>query len=517
MKHVKSYISIILVIAMVFVMAVTVFADTTGTETGSITIENPVEGETYSIYKIFDLSYDSGTQSYVYTIESNSPWYDFVTGDGTGASYVKIDESGYVTWMKESDKNAADFAEAALEYANDNSDEFSAIKKTLPKKNDDGSTTYTASGLELGYYLVDSSLEGSPCILATTDPTAEIVEKNDLPWIEKEVKVYEGDPTRSDDDIWGDSNTASIGEPINFRTTVHAKKDAENYVVHDKMSAGLTFDGFDSITVKVGEDDLEKDVDYSVHEGTETGEGAEKCDFEIAFTSKYLRSIIENTDIVIEYTATLNENAIIGNSANLINVNKNETKLTYGNDGSTIWDTTTTYTYQFDLVKTKNDNTVLEGAQFELYDAATGGNKIDLVKITVEGTEEVYYRVATAKDKKAEGEDFTSAKIEAGQAEIRGLGNGTYWLEETDAPAGYNKLQDRTEVKIEGANLDATVITANENELYDNGGVQVINETGNELPSTGGIGTTIFYVLGFILVAGAVVLFVTRRRMNAEK
>lgn len=186
--------------------------------------------------------------------------------------------------------------------------------------------------------------------------------------------------------------------------------------------------------------------------------------------------------------------------------NTNETKLVYGEGSETTWDKTETFTYQFDLVKTKTDKTVLDGAEFKLYDAKTGGNEIALIDES-----NGVYRVATAAEKAAEG--FVSATIKAGKVTIKGLDSGTYYLEETKAPAGYNVLAERVEVKIDHANLTATV----EGDTYVSGGVQVINQTGAELPSTGGIGTTIFYVVGGLLVVAAGVLLVTRKRMSKSE
>lgn len=162
----------------------------------------------------------------------------------------------------------------------------------------------------------------------------------------------------------------------------------------------------------------------------------------------------------------------------------------------------------FDIIKTDSSMKVLNGAKFELHDAQTAGNKIDLVKVS-----DGVYRVATATEKGAEG--FTSAVIEAGKATVKGLDAGTtYWLEETEAPAGYNKLAGRVEVKIENTNLTTTM--TGDTWAQGNGGVQITNNSGALLPSTGGMGTTIFYVLGSVLVLGAVVLLVTKKRMSTN-
>ena len=121
--------------------------------------------------------------------------------------------------------------------------------------------------------------------------------------------------------------------------------------------------------------------------------------------------------------------------------------------------------------------------------------------------------MATGEEQKAEG--FVSAVIKAGKATVEGLdANTSYWLQETKAPAGYNILAKRVEVKIEEANLTTTM----DGDVWEtgDGGVQITNQTGTELPETGGMGTTLFYVVGGLLVVGAAVLLITRRRMSRE-
>ena len=198
-----------------------------------------------------------------------------------------------------------------------------------------------------------------------------------------------------------------------------------------------------------------------------------------------------DTDIVITYKVMVNEDAQ--------ETNVNTGTLKYGDNQTVTTDTTTTHVYKFQLVKDDNQKKVLTGAEFKLYDAQTNGNEIPVVK-TADGK----YRVALSTE--------TGVVIDAGSPEISGLSNGTYWVEEIKAPDGYNKLEGRTSITITDANNMATI----ENGTYQSGGLEVINQEGAVLPSTGGIGTTIFYIIGAILVIGAGVVLVTRRRMNAN-
>lgn len=483
MKRMKKIASLLLALVMVLTMTTTAFAAQEGTLTGgTITIKNAVEGQKYNAYQILYLeSYNKDTKAYSY--KANSAWKSWLKEQKT---YVSFNSDGYVTWKEGAD--AAAFAKAALAYAKQQS--FEADATVTATKGADETVTASMNELKLGYYLVDSTL-GTLCSLDTTNPSAEIEEKNAQPTI---VKKVQEDSTSE----WGDSNSAQIGQTVEFKTTINAKKGAQNYVLHDKMDKGLTLNA-NSITVKVGETELTKDTDYTVVFDTTDG-----CTFEIKFVQTYLDKITEDTTIVVTYSAVLNKDAKISEDPN-----NNKTKLDYGDESETEWDETKTYTFKFDIIKTDSNKKLLSGAKFELYDAATGGNKIALVKES-----EGVYRVATPDEKEAEG--FTSAVIEAGKVTVKGLDSDlktTYWLEEIEAPAGYNKLNARVEVKMtEGKNLETTM--TGDTWAEENGGVQITNQSGTELPSTGGIGTTIFYVIGAILVIGSAVLLITKKRMS---
>lgn len=496
MKQCKTLLSIVMAIMMLLTMMIpTLAVSGTNDNTGKITIDNAVAGQEYSVYQLLVLeSFDTEKPAYSYKVATK--WENFfkkgVSIDGESVdildTYVSIDAKGYVTWIKKDASgnyiDADKFAKYAAAYAEENSIVAEATKTAEADK------TLEFSGLNLGYYLVDTSL-GTLCSLDTTAKEVNIQEKNAVPTIEKQVKEGEA---------WDDESSAQIGDTVEFKTTVHAKKGAKNYVVHDQMEDGLTLNP-SSFKVTVNGTEVTAAGNCTIT----TSGLTDDCDFEIAFTQAYLDTITADTDIVITYSAVLNEEAEIATDSN-----DNKTKLDFSDkvNTSTEWDTTKTYTYKFDLVKTDSNNKVLNGAEFELYDAKTGGNKIDLVKES-----EGVYRIATAEDKV---EGFTSAVIEAGNVTIKGLdANTTYWLEETKAPAGYNKLSERVEVKIVESNLTAT-FEEEATDTWKEGGVHVINQSGTELPSTGGIGTTIFYCVGATLALGAFVLLVTKKRMGRE-
>lgn len=491
MKHLKKLAGCLLALVMILTMsnvAVVNAVQGTNNDNGSITISNAEKGHTYKAYQILVLeSYDTNKEAYAY--KANSAWENWLKAQTT---YVSIDKQGYVTWVDGAD--AAAFAKAALAYAEENSTTIiPADTQTLAT--DSADTTVKFNNLNLGYYLVDTTV-GTLCSLNTTTPDIKMEEKNEIPPVKKEVQE---DFTGS----WGEENTAEIGDTVNFKTTITAKKGAQSYILHDEMSPGLTLDG-DSIKVQVNGVDLAA-ADYTI----KTTGLTDNCDFEIEFAQSYLDTIAANTDIVVTYSAVLNENALIYDNENM-----NKTKLTYGDDSDyeTTWKETKTYSFSFDIVKTDDSNKLLDGAEFELYDAETGGNKIPLVKES-DGT----YRVATEDEKKAEG--FASAVIQAtnGKATVKGFDDNTiYWLEETKAPDGYNKLAGRVEVEF-GTKANISTSMTGDTWVEGNGGVHIVNKTGSLLPGTGGMGTTVLYMAGGVLVIAAGALLIFRRRMHTDR
>lgn len=515
MKKFKKLASLLLAMIMVMAMAMPVFATqvdqgTSAGTKGTITIDNAIPGQTYSIYQIFELeSYDNTQQpDEAYTYKLIKAWREFFT-TGYGKGFVEINSQNYVRWTAAESADMAAFAKEALAYAESKEDIAAAATEIAPAAAEGEKTvTVTFTDLPLGYYLLDSTT-GALCSLNTTNNTVTIKEKNTEPTLDKEV---EEDSTGK----YGDYNDANIGQPVNFKTTITASAGAQNYVLHDKMSTGLTYTS-GSVKVTLNDTEVEKS-NYTVTESGLT----DGCTFEVSFTQAFCDTLDNTSIIVVSYSAVLNKDAVVEGTGN-----ENEAYLEYGDGNETEHDKTYTHTYKFELVKTKNDATLLNGAQFELYDAATGGNKIDLVK-KANGV----YRLATEEEQEAS--DFASAVIDAGRAVIEGLDGGTtYYLEEKKAPDGYNKLDGRIPVILsdeavdekhngsveitdaDGKLLGSTVATV-ENDIYVSGGIQVINQTGSLLPSTGGIGTTIFYVIGGILVVGAGILLVTKKRMSKE-
>lgn len=465
--------------ALVLAMAVPAWAEG---KTGSITVEKAKAGETYSIYKIFDVvSYDTSVSPSKIVYKVTSEWKDFFAIGNAGVKYITLDKNDQVSKTSLDASNAADFAKDAIEWAN-----TKKIKATASEVADEKGVTFT--DVADGYYLVNTSL-GALCSLNNvTGNNALVSEKNSVPSVEKKVK---------NGSVYDDSNSAKIGDTVDYQTTITITGNVKNVVLHDKMEKGLTFDN-NSVKVRVDNGDVAVS-NYTLT----TSNLSDGCTFEIEFKDDYIANLPAGTQIIVTYSASLNENAVIGT-----NGNKNDTWLKYGNGGS-VTDETKTYSYSFDLVKTDNSNKLLAGAQFELYTNKNCTDKVALVKV---GND---YRVASATEKATT--KFTSAVIvsnDTSKITVNGLkGETSYWLKEIKAPEGYNELEEPYEFIMGADNMSATL----NGTQWGDGGVHVINNAGTVLPSTGGMGTTVFYVVGGGLMAVAVVLLVTKKRMENKR
>lgn len=468
-KTFKKLFAALLAAALVLAMAVPAFAVTNATK-GSITISKTVKDETYTIYRMFKLdSYNAESNTYSYTVESD--WEGFFK-TGAGGNYITLDGQNHPTWTAADENDSttvAAFAKAALAWAADK--KISGTKETAT------GDTVTFSDLDLGYYLVDSSL-GALCGLNTTNPNATIKEKNEKPEIKKEVQTSAGD--------WSRENNAKIGDTVEYKVEIKVADGAQKYTVTDTMSKGLTFNST-SLKVAVGSTFATADTDYTL---TPTENG-----FTLELPESYVSTFTKGTVILVTYNATLNKDAVIDGDGNT-----NKVTLSYGNHQNTVPSEVTTKSYQFDLVKVDGTtNKLLDGAEFELADGET---KLSFVKDTAGN-----YRVAMT------GEDgaTTTITVKGGKVNIYGLAGKTYTLTETKAPDGYNKLVTSETVNLaDGSKTHATIVDS----VYKDGGVVVENHAGTVLPSTGGMGTTLFYVIGGGLMVAAVVLLVTKKRME---
>ena len=482
--------------ALVLAMAVPAWAASTaatGDNAGSssITIDGAVNEKTYTLYRIFDVA-SKTDDGMVYNV--TTAWKPFFEGNGAGTEYVEIDSLGQVKKLKKEgfandSENAKAFAAAALAWAKTQSN-IAVASVTA------GNNEAKFTGLKEGYYLVDTTT-GSLCSVGnvTGSTAVTIKEKNGVPSVDKQVQ-------EDSDSSWGDKNDAEIGQEVNFKTTINVTAgNTTNYVLHDKMT-GLTYKA-DSIQITKanGTVVLTQGTDYTI----ETPKDG--CSFEIKFVNN--GKLNAGDVVVVTYTATVNADAVVAGTGNT-----NETWLDYGNNGHTTHDTTRTYVWEFKIYKyTKgageNETVALPHAEFVLY-KKSGETKSYLTasgnKLTGWTTEE---NSATK---------FTSDNN--GNISISGLDAGEYYLKETKAPDGYNKLTDDIKVVLtkeynESTNVGTAFFAYSNVTKADK--VEVENNAGTTLPSTGGMGTTVFYVVGGGLMAVAVVLLVTKKRMENKR
>lgn len=509
MKLIKNIAAIMFAFMMVVSMSCNVKADdttaTTETGEGKITINNAIPKQTYKLYRLLDLeSYsvneDGQKENGNYSYKPTSKWKTFLDGNGIRDVYFTF-ENGYASWKK--DANVETFAKLAIEHANKENTVIEAEKTEVAPTAAEGKNTSTVTfeNLPLGYYLVDSSV-GTLCSLDTTNTDATIREKNGVPSVDKKVSSTETGN-------YDTSNTASIGDTVYFKTTITAQPGAQNYVLHDKMDAGLTFNE-DSVKVNLrkkgtsNDQNLTKETHYNV-ETTNLDNTDPKCTFHINFFQSLCDSLGTDDTITVTYSATLNKNAVIAGEGN-----KNETWLKYGenNNLETTHPTTTTKTFEMHVFKFYKDKknsdkeTGLADAVFTLSKKSDGTEPIKLTKTNENSNIYKVNNNGTITDITTPGD---------GKFTIQGLGAGTYYLTEIKQPDGYNKLAKsvKVEIDVNGAiTVDGKLITGVDKL------VKVENKTGTVLPSTGGTGTTMIYLVGAVLVLGSGVVLVTKRRVK---
>lgn len=559
MKRIKRIASLILAMAMIFAMSATVLAANNGES-------NAPEGQagtskavthTYEIYQIF-------TADYADKVLSNIKW----GANGTGSVGEKVDTT------------VLDALEGAANVTSD-TERLDVIKKYANLASEPirtgSETTYT--GLTPGYYLVkdkDGSLNGTNesytlYVVQVVDNTLTFTPKADIPTTDK--KIVEGDNKVT-------TNEASIGDEVNYEITGTMPSNIADYKTYyylftDTLSKGLTYKE-NSIKVTVNGVDVTnyfyKGVGpYDETTGTTIEVGILDLKALSLLTDPAVGAITKDTEVVLTYTATLNENAVIAGDGN-----PNDVKLDYSNDPNNSGDGPTTppenpdkptpehptgetpkvevvtYTTELTILKTDEDNKFLPGVEFTLT-----GNGVNIVLVTeetfTEAADGTYWKLKdgtytttapiTADDETnntadydsvdtkytktasvvAKGEGKTETDVvgtvqEDGTVTFSGLGAGEYTITETKTLPGYNTIDPISFTLTFDAETKTFVssndkVTVGEDNMLD---TSIVNQKGSLLPSTGGIGTTIFYVVGGVLVAGAGILLVTKKRMSAR-
>ncbi|WJQ84951.1 SpaH/EbpB family LPXTG-anchored major pilin [Streptococcus parasuis] len=491
MKKLKNlFMSMLAMLVMVLPSSVASAqtVDTQAGGTGTITIRNASQSQTYTVYKLFEAT---------------------VTADGTGISYkvptgktlpadnpyFAVDSKGNVTAKEGATVSSEAFATWAKSFG------------TKVKEAEATDNTLVFTNLTFGYYFVTSSL-GAVLTVDSTTPNATVIDKNTTnPTIPDSnngggKKIVAGDKTTTS------TTTAKIGDTVpfqfkfnatNFVTANGVTKQIKSYTITDTPTA-LTINQ-DTVVVKVGTKTLVKDQDYTV-----SFDNIGKMTVVLTWI-KGDKSTIYNSPIEVNvtYSAVVTKDAKEGQATNTATLGYNsfdptdstdpnhpdnpnpDTPDTSVNPNDPNDNSTTVTTHSFTLKNTNEAKDILTGAEFKLYDASTGGTEIKLVKDT-DGT----YRVAEANE--------VGVVIEAGQVVIKGLkGETTYYLEQIKAPDGYNILTERQAIKVTSDNAAEAI---------------VVNKKGGLLPSTGSIGTSMFYISGAVMLIGAFIFMVSKRRMK---
>lgn len=528
MRKIKKLTALMLAIVMVLAMSITAFASEvtedgeqtpdSGSQGYTITLNGKNEGHTYGAYQVFkgtlfvnekgekvlsDIEWGSGVANTEGLIEElrKIPAFGRIPTPATAKDVADVlNDKG------NDSEFAQNFADLVGKYTT------SVTKTSQPSENDP--KVYKITGLEAGYYLIKDENEAANDdawtrymmqVVGDVDATV----KTDVPDIDK--KIVEAD---SDNDEVADNNgkgtAQDVGSDVKFQLTSKVPDMTSyktyTYTVHDTMSSGLTFKK-DSVKVTIDGQECTVNVDYEVK--VQSGDDG-KTNITIDFIDFLKHKDNKEKAIVIEYEATINEGALVSNEE------KNTVYLEYSNnpygDGKGETPEKEVYVYDFDIVIDKyakdDKNHKLAGAEFVLMK----GNKYYFWN---EGTKKVEWVDNI-------GDATKVITEEDGVASFKGLDSGDYSLLETKAPDGYNKLEGPVSVKIKAVYDENGKIKPTESkvELADNGQYSVTssieNSSGSLLPSTGGIGTTIFYIIGAILVIGAGIILVVKKRMSNE-
>nr|WP_279080203.1 isopeptide-forming domain-containing fimbrial protein [Catenibacterium mitsuokai] len=501
MKLFKKLASFILAFAMVMAIAmpsVVVAADTTY----KLTLKNTVEGHTYEVYQVF-----SGTLS---TKDNQKVLSDLKWGSG-----VKAD--AYSVTAKAKAETLTDEA-AARAFAKElvDQDKLSTVTKTVPS----ATGTTEIAGLTAGYYLVkdtDGSLENkndsyTAYILQVVGDARTSV-KSDVPSSEKKVKDI-NDSTDTDTTGWKDAADWDIGDKVPFQLTGTVASDYKEYkaayqlVFHDTLSPGLTFD---ENSVKVYTNDSDNPIDPSQY--TVTYSATDGRTFDVTINDvKALNGTVEK--IRVEYDATLNEHAVIGSAGNpnkmYMNFSNNPNSTQGGETGKTPEDTVIVFTYKVSVNKVNENGDKLDGAEFTL---------------------EKKYKVSSDK---YEWKPIDKVSGTAGNVfEFKGIDDGEYKLTEIQAPDNYDKLSEPIYFTVTAGHVDGPkpsletfsgiitsgkvgemAFTANkENGILS---TTIQNKPGSSLPETGGMGTTVLYAAGTLMILAAAAFLVMKKKAESK-
>ena len=497
-KAMKKLMAALLAVAMVCAMAIPAFADgSSSTSSAAVTrytITAPANGHTYEIYQIFTGDYDALQPSML----TNIKWGK----NGTGTAGDAVEQT------------VLDALSKVASYTSD-SDKLDVIEKYVTLTNP-VETIKNGGSVEVvgGYYLikdkdgtVPSSAAYTPYIVSVVGNVTITPKSNEVPKFTKKLK--DTNDTTGVITGWQDSADYDIGDKIPFRLQGTVSKDYDSYskyyyAFHDVEEKGLTFDS-SSVKVFVGDEVNGTEITTGYTVVTNKADG---CTFEIVFDDlKKVTDVTANSIITVTYESTLNTNAVLGKQGNV-----NTAQLEYSNNprgngtGTTPWDNVIVFTYKVVVNKVDQAGQPLDGAEFTLTKKINGAD--DFVQtMTIDAGNKALFTLS-------------------------GLDDGVYTLTETVTPAHYNTISPITFT----VNADHTItweterrediltslsgdtasgeITFTSSKTDGTLTTNVINNIGTTLPGTGGIGTTIFYVIGGGLMVAAAILLITKKRME---
>ena len=453
MKKMKKLFAMLIAMVMVLGMSMSVFA----AGTGSITITPPSDVDTeqtitYTIYKVFDADASA---------DGSKISYKLVDGKTTVPAGFKVDSAGNVEYAggdSVTELTEADIAAIAA-YVKDDTP-VATVTST-------GGADAVASNLPNGYYYITTTT-GTVVTIDSTNPNAEVEDKNIVPGVDKTIT----NASSLDED--GKKALAQVGTEVEFTAEITVGKGQKGYVFKDTMGTGLSY-----VTDSLAVTGMTADTDYTLNVSGQN--------ITVTFKDDAIKDLEQDSKITITYKATVTSDALSVNAA------KNTATISYGNNSEFTSEPSEVEVYnaKFTVTKQDSEKQPLAGAAF-----------------VIANSDGKYYAIANNVVSWVDSIDNATEYTSDGQGAVTaftGLANGTYTLIEKTVPAGYKKAADFTFTVEEGdytaTNLEQVAT--------------VTNEAGVELPSTGGMGTTIFYALGAVLVIGAGVVLATRRR-NAQ-
>lgn len=513
MKRIKKFAAALLTAIMMMTMTVTAYAAeqkctlTVNVKTGEGVPTQTLKDQTINLYKLFDVteSKSGETTNYAYTVNTAAGYKDALASvlGGTITSTSKDEEFAKAVLGLEKDNGTEvqNFANKFTTYALKNSLGATATSNKITGEN---TTSYTFNNLDAGYYLVyvtgGKEIQSS---LVTVDKDTNTVNlKTEAPSITKTA----------------DNDTVSIGQVVKYTVTGSIPDttgyDQYQYIIHDELSNGLDFVN-DKNGTALGEDATTVNVAVALKDGTDASTAPTTANLDTANNKKmsldlsaWVKANQENNkgkEFTVTYYAKVNANAVV--------TEKNKAQLEYGNKPGETTTTTPseakTPTYPLDILKKKSGSEEkLAGAKFELYKNATDA-KAGTNAITVSGSNGNY--VVDSTSSTTVFESVASIDGKDYNLHLNGLAAGDYWLKETEAPAGFNKLTDPVKITITKTSDTEWTVKKNDTKEEDKI-IDIENSTGSLLLSTGGAGVIVFAGVAILLVFGVAVSFIRDKR-----